>query len=131
MRGCKDSPPDQLVEGLRQFNDGEYFACHETLEALWLAEKGPVREVYQGILQVAVGLYHRQRGNYTGAVSLLRSGIRRLMQAPHTCQGIDMAQLAQQATTCLAEVERLGVARMAELDARFVPKVRLIGSAGA
>jgi len=32
-----------LLEGIAQFNRGEYFKQHETLEILWRAEARPVR----------------------------------------------------------------------------------------
>src|SRR5918992_5322278 len=35
MRGCDDPPPPLLREGIAQFNRGEYFEQHETLEVLW------------------------------------------------------------------------------------------------
>ncbi len=40
MRYCEESPPRQLLEAVRQFNAGEWFECHETLEDLWVGEKG-------------------------------------------------------------------------------------------
>ena len=55
---CQDLPPPQLLEGVEQFNRGEYFEQHETLELLWRAETRSVRRLYQGILQVGVAFYH-------------------------------------------------------------------------
>ena len=57
-RSCPDVPPAALRTGIEQFNRGEYFECHETLEALWLAEPTSLRRLYQGILQVGVALHH-------------------------------------------------------------------------
>src|SRR5262249_20822635 len=48
------APPAELVRAVEQFNRGEFFECHETLEALWMAEAEPLRRLYQGILQVGV-----------------------------------------------------------------------------
>ena len=70
-RSCADPPPAELLVGIEQFNRGEYFECHETLEALWVAEPTPLRRLYQGILQVGVGFYHLRAGNYRGATGLL------------------------------------------------------------
>ncbi len=66
--GWDEPPPPALIRGLAQFNAGEYWECHETLEVLWRADPRPIRALYQGILQVGVAFYHLHRGNYNGAV---------------------------------------------------------------
>lgn len=58
-----------LRKAVQQYNRGEYFACHETLEDLWLDEPGPKRTFLQGLLHVAVCLYHFECGNMRGALS--------------------------------------------------------------
>jgi len=87
-----------------QFNAGEYFACHETLEELWLAEESDLRYLYQGILQIGVGLFHLRRGNEAGALTLLERGSRLLLPfAPVHC-GLDVGALlraAQRIRSCL------------------------------
>ena len=90
-------PPAELYHGLEQFNRREFFECHETLEALWLAESGPVRELYQGILQVGVGFYHLLRGNRAGALGLLGKGIGHLAPFVPERHGIDVAALVRDA----------------------------------
>ncbi len=71
--------PAAFSVALAEFNRGDYYRCHETLEALWIPEKGAVRELYQGVLQIAVGCYHlTRRANRVGAVRLLDRGARRL-----------------------------------------------------
>ena len=30
----------ELLEGIGQFNRGEYYECHETLEEIWMHEQG-------------------------------------------------------------------------------------------
>lgn len=74
--------PDAFWEAIEQFNAREYYACHETLERLWIPERGGVRELYQGIIQIAVGCHHLTvRHNVRGAISLLERGARRLEKA--------------------------------------------------
>ncbi len=41
-----------------QFNRGEFFEQHETLELLWRATRTPDRALYHDILQIGVGLHH-------------------------------------------------------------------------
>lgn len=68
------TPSPTLLAAVRQFNEGEYFSCHETLEVLWQDEPDPIRAVYQGVLQIGIGLLHWQRGNHRGARILLLRG---------------------------------------------------------
>lgn len=111
---CDEPPPDALRRGIAEFNAGLFFEQHETLEDLWHAEPRPVRDLYQGILQIGVGLHHRRRGNHHGAVTLLAKGIALLHDYTGVCQGVDLSRLVVDATTVLTELELLGAARMAE-----------------
>ncbi len=121
---CCDEPlPEEVRRGLEQFNAGEYFEQHETLERVWRAEARPVRRIYQGILQIGVACYQIQRGNYAGAVKTLRRGLARLAQAPDRCQGIDIARLREDASRLLARLEALGPEGLPLLDARWFPRV--------
>ncbi|MBA4602268.1 DUF309 domain-containing protein [Thermoactinomyces mirandus] len=72
----------------------DYYKCHDVLEELWLEEG---REAYyQGLLQVAVGLYHLQNGNRNGAVKLLTSALVKLEPYPaDKWMGLDLARLKQ------------------------------------
>lgn len=70
-------PPSFWV-GIEQFNQRQFYACHDTLEALWMDALTPERTFYQGILQIAVALYHLGNRNWQGTVTLLGEGIQRL-----------------------------------------------------
>ena len=74
------SLPDLALKGIEEFNRGEFYECHEYLEEAWMQEPRRVRFLYQGILQVGVGFYHLQNGNWRGATGLLRNGSVRLRE---------------------------------------------------
>ena len=82
-----------LPEAVELFNEGRYFEAHEVLEHLWLAADGLDRELYQGVLQVAVGLHHEARGNRKGAASMLAKGVSRLTPLAPSHKGVDVARL--------------------------------------
>ncbi len=88
---CQGRLPELVVNGLELFNHGEYFEAHEVLEAAWRAETGPVRELYRGILQIAVAYYHALRGNYRGALKMFQRSQTWLRPFPQRCRGIDLA----------------------------------------
>ena len=45
-----------LGEAIFLFNSGDWYACHDGLEALWHETAGPMRPVLQGILQIATNV---------------------------------------------------------------------------
>ena len=123
---CHEPPPRQLLEGVEQFNRGEYFEQHDTLERLWRAESRPVRQLYQGILQIGVAFHHLQRRNYHGVVYMLTRGSAYLQPFTPACQRIDVTSLIELATSTLRVVEQLGPARLDEFRWEPKPEVRLM-----
>ena len=125
--GGSEEPPEELpglvLEGIEEFNRGEFFECHEFLEEAWMQESGRVRYLYQGILQVGVGFYHLQNGNWRGATGLLRNGTIRLKEFEPVTLGVDVAKLVRESERCLQELETLGRERLDEFDASKIPKV--------
>ena len=122
---CSQAPPSLLVRGVEQFNRGEYFAQHETLEELWREETGDVRYLYQGILQIGVALYHIQRLNHHGAAYMLTRGLQYLRRFPARCQGVDVADLVAAAERLQADVAALGPSGLQGFDWTLAPKVSL------
>ncbi len=120
-----DNPPPELIQGIAQFNRQEYFEAHETLEAIWRRESGPVRLLYQGVIQVAVGLLHAHRGNHRGAVQLLDRGIAKLDGFPSPCLGIDVASLRDQARRYRDAILALGPERIHETPADMSPVITM------
>src|SRR4026209_2351782 len=101
---CDEPPPPPLLEGIGQFNRGEYFEQHETLELLWRAERRDVRRLYQGILQIGVAFHHLRRRNPQGTVYRLTRGAGYLLPFTPRCQGVDVEALLTAAAAALTEV---------------------------
>ncbi|MBI5295686.1 MAG: DUF309 domain-containing protein [Chloroflexi bacterium] len=116
MNDCTGRLHPAAIQGLRLFNAGEYFEAHEELETAWRAEPGPIRSLYQGILQVAVSYLHLTRGNYEGALKVHGRSLKWLRAWPDSCRGVDVAQLRRDAAAVFAEAERLGPERLAAFD---------------
>jgi uncharacterized protein len=117
--------PGLALKGIEEFNKGEFYECHEYLEEAWMQEPRRVRFLYQGILQVGVGFYHQQNGNWRGATGLLRNGVRRLREFEPVTLGIDVAHLVRECERCLEELEALGRARVGEFDPTKVPRIAI------
>jgi predicted metal-dependent hydrolase len=97
---------DDLAEAVELFNGGRYFEAHDVLERLWLVAECDDRVLYQGVLQVAVGMHHAVLGNRKGSDSLLRRGLANLDGLPSMALGLDVAGLRQQTQNAIAVIER-------------------------
>ena len=124
---CDEPMPAALIEGIAQFNRGEYFEQHETLERLWRAEPRDIRFLYQGILQIGVAFHHLRKLNHHGTVYMLTRGSGYLRPFAPACQRVDVQALLDDAAAALREVERLGPTRLAEFDWTLAVTVRLVG----
>jgi hypothetical protein len=113
---CNAPLHPQAAEGIRLFNAGEYFEAHEALEDAWNAEQGKVRELYRGILQIAVVYLHVTRRNYRGAVKVYGRSQRWIKDWPEICRGIEIGQLRRDAEAVIEEVMRLGLEGISEFD---------------
>jgi hypothetical protein len=120
---CDGPLHPQARAGLLLMNHGEYFEAHEAIEAAWRAEPGPIRDLYRGVLQIAVAYLHITRGNYNGAIKLEQRSRKWLDGWPDECQGIDLATLRRDFAHVMAEVQRLGPARLSEFDVRLIKPV--------
>ena len=118
--------PKLVLKGIEEFNKGEFYECHEYLEEAWMQEPRRVRFLYQGILQVGVGFYHQQNGNWRGATGLLRNGTQRLKEFEPETLGIDVARFVRESERCLAELEELGRERVQQFDRSLIPKVEFV-----
>lgn len=114
------------VKGFQFFNLEQFFEAHEELELAWREEKGPIRDVYRGILQVGLGYYHILRGNYRGAVKMFLRCRNWLAPYPSDCRGIDIERLRQDYQRAEIELLRLGPDRIAEFNRAFIRPVVFI-----
>ncbi|MDZ8139496.1 MAG: DUF309 domain-containing protein [Nostoc sp. DedQUE04] len=100
--------PQEFWQGVEQFNSGQFYACHDTLEALWIEASEPEKSFYQGILQIAVALYHLENRNWRGAVILLGEGSNRLRRYPSSYSGIDVDELLSESAVLLTTLQQIG-----------------------
>ena len=113
---CEGGISKTVCHGLELFNQGKYFEAHEELELAWRVESDPLRELYRGILQVAVVYLHISRGNYSGAMKVYRRCRKWLEPWPDTCIGIDIGKLRHDLEHTIEELQKLGKDRIAEFD---------------
>jgi uncharacterized protein len=68
----------ELAAAIDQFNQGDFYGCHDALEALWVEAPVDEKKFYQGLLQISVACYHLGNSNWRGATVLLGEGRFRL-----------------------------------------------------
>lgn len=100
-------PSEAFWQGIAQFNKSEFYACHDTLEALWSASEEVNRNFYQGILQIAVGCYHLGNHNWRGAVISMGEGMKRLREYQPSYQGIDVSRLMEETGQLLKALQAI------------------------
>ena len=91
-------------QGIRYFNDCEFFEAHEVWEELWTEYRGSLRRYYQGLIQAAVALHHFGNGNIRGAKKVYLSSLAYLQDFLPACQGLDLEAFLAQYERCFAEV---------------------------
>ncbi len=131
-RGRPDEMPDRvdpgevvsgvaeaLAHAARLFDDQRFFEAHEFLEFIWKSDELDPRDrdFWKGVTQVAVGCCHTQRGNATGAVTLLERASRFMAPYPARYGGVDADALAAGALRVAAQVREHG----ASPDIEFFP----------
>jgi uncharacterized protein len=125
---CSEEPPVELVRAIHEFNAGDFFEQHETLELLWRATPEEIRHLYEGILQIGVGMHHLlTKRNFHGAAVKLDHGIRLLEAFPPACHGVDVARLIGDARKARARLLELGPDGLQRFPPALVPRVHLVG----
>jgi hypothetical protein len=97
--------PAAFWQGIEQFNQREFYACHDTLEAIWMEASEPERTLYQGILQIAVAFYHLSHQNGRGAMILLGEGMNRLRGYGPDYGGVEIGALLARCQGILHQIQ--------------------------
>jgi len=105
---------ESFSRGIKQFNQRQFYECHDTLEAIWIDAIELDKRFYQGILQVAVACYHLSELNLRGAIILLGEGIRRLSDYQPDYQDVDVTQLLIESDLLLQKLQQLPQKNLAD-----------------
>lgn len=106
MGSARSSRYDPLyVQFLYHFNiEQDYYECHDYMEELWLEEgRFPL---YQGLLQAAVGLYHFDNNNLSGAVKLMEAGIAKMKLHETRDIGINLEKFISECEQYLVKLQQ-------------------------
>jgi predicted metal-dependent hydrolase len=111
--------PEQFWQGVEQFNQRDFYACHDTLEAIWMEAPEVDKKFYQGILQIAVSFYHLSNHNWRGAAILLGEGVNRLSGYQPSYYEVNVEQLRLESIAILQYLQTRGPEKVAEVADRL------------
>lgn len=116
MAACQETLAATAQKGIDLFNRGEYFDAHEELEHAWMADKGPGRDLYRAVLQIAVCYLQIERLNYRGAMKMLLRVRQWLAPLPEACRGVNVARLREDVNVVYEALRQLGPDKIASFD---------------
>ena len=123
LETCQDDLPHLAKRGLLEFNRGEYFKAHDSLEMAWMEDQTAGRDLYRAILQTAVAYYQIERGNYNGAAKMFLRMRKWLAPLPDTCRGINIKQLKLDVEAVNTELIALGPEGIGEFNLALLKPV--------
>jgi predicted metal-dependent hydrolase len=82
----------------------DYYECHDVMEELWLEEQRD--KFLQGMLQIAVGLYHYRWNNVRGSILLFEGAIEKLTPYPDRVRGINLKKIRSEAVDYLHKLRK-------------------------
>ncbi len=85
---------DVWAEGVRLFEAGEYWECHEALEPLWLASSGIDKHFYGGVILLAAALHKaRSMGSARGGRRNYAKALAHLALVPDRYKEVEVRRL--------------------------------------
>jgi predicted metal-dependent hydrolase len=94
----------EFRRGIELFNRGEFYECHEVLEDIWRPATGADRFFLQSVIHFAVGFYHHQQNNPTGARLQLDKALRKLAGYLPAYRDVDTAKLYREGQASLKTI---------------------------
>lgn len=122
--------PEQYLEGIRLFNQEDFFECHDILEELWSETLGEEKKFIQGLIQAAIALFHFGNENYGGAKKLYLTSTKLLANYGDEYMGLALQRFLDDFAACFAELlqNTESYPTTVALRDELVPKLHLVGA---
>ena len=120
----KEKKEQLFFEGLRAYEEKDFFEAHELWEELWSEYYLSDRTLIQGLIQLAVSFVHLGNGNLNGAKSLLKKSADKFSSFSGVHRGINIDNLNQQIAEIIIEYEQL--ITVDEFDWTHIPVLRTL-----
>lgn len=91
-----DYPFEYIYYLAEYYGSRDYFECHEIMEQYWKEDpRSPYAQCWLVLIRIPVALYHARRGNWAGAVKLMRKAAEEADPVLFNELGLDGDKLAQ------------------------------------
>lgn len=87
--------------GVEHYNAGRFWQAHEALEVVWRQAPPPERPIWQGLIQAAAAMLHRERGNRHGLEVQGGAAIARLRAPTPAGFPVETARFVQGLAACV------------------------------
>lgn len=98
------------VDFCNYFNGNQdYFECHEVLEEYWKeVAPGDKEHVLAGLVQLATGMYHWRRSNFSGAARILTKSLHNIKKNEQSIflKPLNLSLLEKQLLHSISQVEQ-------------------------
>jgi predicted metal-dependent hydrolase len=109
----------ELADGLRLYRERNYFEAHEEWEAVWRRSQGADKTFVQAMIQLAAACHHFERGNRSGARSLVEAALKRLKETGDAFDARQLLELQDNLQAWLAALDTPGA-----IDAKPSAQIR-------
>ena len=112
-------------EGIKLFNDGNYFEAHDYFEEMWADNRTEKKDFFQGLVQISVGTYHFSSENFEGALSQYSRGLEKLEKYPDDFENINLLKFRQDLKYFLKEITLFLLKKSFNLGVTKIPFIEL------
>lgn len=95
----------RLQEGIDLFNKGKYYECHDVLEGLWKETNNEYKDLYKGLIHLAVAMYLLGQNRLSGAIKRFSSGKELLSPYLENTTEINIKELIDTVTIAVQRIE--------------------------
>ncbi len=114
----------EILEGIRLFNEGDFFSAHDFFEELWMESEKTDKLFLQGLVQISVGCYHLICGNFKGANSQLLKGKTKLRNYLPAYKNIDVKSFLNDVELLLSDFENVVSNSKLKIDVNKIPRIK-------
>jgi predicted metal-dependent hydrolase len=110
-----------INEGIKLFNDGDYFEAHDYFEEMWANDRSDKKIFYHGLVQVSVGTYHLSSKNYNGALSQYSKGLEKLEKYPKKYESINLLKFKEEIKNLIEQITVFFSKKSFKLEVTKIP----------
>lgn len=121
-----DSESNELFDGIKLFNDHDYFSAHDFFENMWNETDGNKKLFFQGLVQISVGCFHIVCGNIKGAASQLSKSKSKLKKFSPEYLNVNVDKLLKDITVIENQIYELRLKKINSIDLNLLPKINFI-----